>query len=1381
MKKSPPQTSSPHLIPKTFIRPILCLILALLVHTTVLVNVRAGNFLANFNSGLVPVGTTNYGSATVTATGGAGDSGVLRLTTAVASQTGSLVIDDLDSGAAVVSFIASFKARVGGGNGADGFSFNFASDLPDAVFNELGAGTGLTISFDTFDNGGGEAPAVEALYSGGSVTNALAGILRTGARFVEVIVKVDPDGTLDVTYDGHTLINNLLVYTTPIAGRFGFGARTGSNTDNHFVDDVSISTKTAASAYIESLAPLGPNIRPDAVVKIVLTDSGTTVDTNKIQLFFDAGDVTSGANITQDGANTTITYDPPGLLVSNSAHTVSVTFADNVPTTNTFSYAFTISAYRTLATNLATAPGVVNTGTEGFRTRISQVADDLGNTVSRAEQQLAGLLTNSATALPYDNLATPNPEESNFVYNITNVINFDQAGLGGLSGNFTPDEAIPGIPGITASDDYIALDAVTYLDLVPGIYTLGVNSDAGFRLTAAESADVFATEIGVFDGPRTAQDSTMTFQVTQAGIYPFRLLWFAGVGPASVEWFSVDANGNKILINDTNTPGHIKGYRVATTRPYVQSASPAPNESSVPGNTTISLTLVDGDLSVQTGSIQLSFNGTLVSHGSASASGITTITYNPPGDLPPNSTNSVRLVFTDSGANTRTNEYQFFAANILQQIFYLAPGSAPYITPPPAPGNTERGLAYNPKTGNVLLVSRAAAVGGLEIEVLSNASGAKIGTLDASGIATGPGLFKLNLIDVADDGVIYGCNLTTDSSVAANPFAIYRWASENAAPTLAYSGNPAGAGLRMRLGDTFRVRRSGAGTQIIATENTGLSPGIGGTNAMLFTTVDGTNFTVTRIAVPGIANGDIRLGLAFGCGNTFYGAVTAAGNSQMRYVTFNPFTGAASLTATYLLNNQGVATVGPLGVDLFNQRVIGNATSGTAGEPHSMNLYDLSSLTATPSGTNFVLDRRVFGTANAAFGTGAIDFTPNGDRLYTLDTANGVLAFSLAPKPAAPIICNPPLSRTNRIGQTAFFGVEASGSEQKFQWRFNGVNLSGQTNATLDIYNVQLGHAGNYDVVITNTLGSVTSSPSARLYVSVTVLTQPESQLLPVGGTTNFSVTVNGESPITYQWRHNGTDILGATNASLTITNAQPADAGSYTVVISNPAGSVTSAVASLTVGTLGTGTGLTGDYYSSQLQTFVGPPTLTRLDSTVDFDFLTDSPDGSITADLFKVRWTGKIEPLYSQTYTFYTTTDDGVRLWINGQLVINSWINQAPTERTGSIALTAYQKYDITMEYFENTGGAVARLSWSSPGQVKQIIPQTQLYPGASPVQPLLATSLRNGNELILHWGGTFQLESSTNVAGPYSPVLGITNSPFTNIIGLDPEMYFRLLNQY
>lgn len=99
--------------------------------------------------------------------------------------------------------------------------------------------------------------------------------------------------------------------------------------------------------------------------------------------------------------------------------------------------------------------------------------------------------------------------------------------------------------------------------------------------------------------------------------------------------------------------------------------------------------------------------------------------------------------------------------------------------------------------------------------------------------------------------------------------------------------------------------------------------------------------------------------------------------------------------------------------------------------------------------------------------------------------------------------------------------------------------------------------------------------------------------------------------------------------------------------------------------------------------------------------------------ADTFSVRWVGQVRPRYSETYTFYTQSDDGVRLWVNGTLIIDSWVNQSLTERKGTIALEAGKLYAIKLEYFEYNGNAVVKLLWSSARQVKEIVPQSQLFP--------------------------------------------------------------------
>ena len=138
---------------------------------------------------------------------------------------------------------------------------------------------------------------------------------------------------------------------------------------------------------------------------------------------------------------------------------------------------------------------------------------------------------------------------------------------------------------------------------------------------------------------------------------------------------------------------------------------------------------------------------------------------------------------------------------------------------------------------------------------------------------------------------------------------------------------------------------------------------------------------------------------------------------------------------------------------------------------------------------------------------------------------------------------------------------------------------------------------------------------------------------------------------------------------------------------------------------------GLTGQYFDNM--DFTGA-TITRTDPTVNYDWTSYSPNGlHPNGDTWSARWSGQVKPANSATYTFYTTSDDGVRLWVDGKLVIDNWTDHPPTENQGTITLTAGQLYDVRMEYYENGGGAVAKLWWSSDRQAKQIVPQKRLYP--------------------------------------------------------------------
>jgi uncharacterized repeat protein (TIGR03806 family) len=187
----------------------------------------------------------------------------------------------------------------------------------------------------------------------------------------------------------------------------------------------------------------------------------------------------------------------------------------------------------------------------------------------------------------------------------------------------------------------------------------------------------------------------------------------------------------------------------------------------------------------------------------------------------------------------------------------------------------------------------------------------------------------------------------------------------------------------------------------------------------------------------------------------------------------------------------------------------------------------------------------------------------------------------------------------------------------------------------------------------------------------------------------------------------------------------------------------------------VGHGTGLLGHYWSNQLKTTNGTPTLVRLDPTVNFDWGNGSPDPSITSNSFTALWTGQVQAQFSETYTFYTTADDGVRLWVNNQLIIDKWIDQGPTEWSGALALNGGQRYDIRMAYYENGGGAVAKLSWSSQATAKTIIPTSQLYP-TNIVPPVVTlTSPANGTLLTADSAAVLVAANATNSDGTVAKV--------------------------
>ncbi|OYW21714.1 MAG: hypothetical protein B7Z52_00535, partial [Burkholderiales bacterium 12-64-5] len=128
---------------------------------------------------------------------------------------------------------------------------------------------------------------------------------------------------------------------------------------------------------------------------------------------------------------------------------------------------------------------------------------------------------------------------------------------------------------------------------------------------------------------------------------------------------------------------------------------------------------------------------------------------------------------------------------------------------------------------------------------------------------------------------------------------------------------------------------------------------------------------------------------------------------------------------------------------------------------------------------------------------------------------------------------------------------------------------------------------------------------------------------------------------------------------------------------------------------------GLTGQYFSgSDFRTLL----VTRQEPSIDFTWGAGSPDVLIPVDQFSVRWSGFIRPTTTGTYTFQSTSDDGVRVWVNNTLVIDKWMDQSSTNYTATVTLTQGTVVPVRVEYYEAGGEAVMRLNWSGPNFTMQ-----------------------------------------------------------------------------
>ena len=392
---------------------------------------------------------------------------------------------------------------------------------------------------------------VAAEFNGGRPATDTAFTLRVAEAGVYAFRTVYEDGTglANIEWklqkeDGTNVLLNDVLNGGPIAYRRAVGLPTGIN--------------------MVSPLPGTTGVAFDAPIFASILEGTPTVDLNSVRLSLDGAPL--AVTPTRAGNLISVNYQPSFL--SSTQHTAALSYTAG-GLSRTQSWSFTIEPYAILSS--AHKALSVNTDMDGFIWRVFQNETFTHTSLAQTELALAGQLIAPGQTQPLTNFAEPNNFGVAFQpgttdgplirFEILTTINLNQTG-GNSIGNFTPDGQMPGIPGTNGGSDGIDAEIVTFVSFPAGITLMGVNSDDGFRTQAGyinRPAD--GVILGQFDGGRAAADTIFKILVQEAGFYPLRTIWQDGTEEGNIEWFTVNSDGTKVLLNDTINGG-LPAFRV---------------------------------------------------------------------------------------------------------------------------------------------------------------------------------------------------------------------------------------------------------------------------------------------------------------------------------------------------------------------------------------------------------------------------------------------------------------------------------------------------------------------------------------------------------------------------------------------------------------------------------------------------------------------------------------------------------------------------------------------------------------------------------------------------------------------------------------------------
>ncbi|MCW5558408.1 MAG: LamG domain-containing protein [Verrucomicrobiae bacterium] len=374
------------------------------------------------------------------------------------------------------------------------------------------------------------------------------------------------------------------------------------------VDRLKVSSGILTPAQLDSqpIPPVGtpalsigrPSVSPFGFSLGVTETGGSVADTNTIVLSFNGLGVTPTA-VTKSGATTTIRYDVPNPpLPSGSTNTATLVLSDRGGISYTNTSSFVVPIYATLPASAALPASAVDKTKKGFLIKTYQTDGGAQEgTIAYNEALLAGLNGPNVA-----NLEDAGGVDANGYFTWTGVINFDTdifAANGYFNDPDFPNSSFPGIPGNTFEGDPVQnfveeiLAAIEFT--APGMYTMAVNTDwtgfpnasDGYQVRAGVNplAPASSVVLGFFDAlaptvpERGVANSPFQFYVPTAGSYPFRLLYYQTAGSANLEWYILNADGTRTLINDAVKADALPAYYQWAPQPDAPTLSIASSSS----------------------------------------------------------------------------------------------------------------------------------------------------------------------------------------------------------------------------------------------------------------------------------------------------------------------------------------------------------------------------------------------------------------------------------------------------------------------------------------------------------------------------------------------------------------------------------------------------------------------------------------------------------------------------------------------------------------------------------------------------------------------------------------------------------------------------------